>query len=148
MQAKYYNSSKAANVASAIVLVVAGLCFAQPGGQTSEPPRVTVDMGFLKRGAVRDVSFSPDGRTLAVGMSGSLVLLDSRTWQVVKSWSRKECTPYSLAYSPEGDLIASTYKDQVVILDVDGKRKERYLNGHKGLVSELIADSCLKSLRS
>ena len=55
---------------------------------------------------VQGLSFSPDGRVLAVANFMVLVLLDTATWKPLKTITDKPRVYQAIAYSPDGSLLA------------------------------------------
>jgi WD40 repeat protein len=91
-------------------------------------------------GAARSLKFSPDGRRLAVGMRGGIVLLRLAE----EEWHDGGTLPSaggscSIAFSADGEFVAWTgYLDQRVCLKWDTtSRVQKYLHGYRGGVLAL-----------
>ncbi len=56
-------------------------------------------------GQVWSLAFSPNGKTLAVGRSGTTLLLEPRTGKIIREL--KDWGVASVAYSPDGKLLAT-----------------------------------------
>ena len=80
--------------------------------------------------AGREVSFSPDGTTLASG-SGTIILWDVRTRQRITTLKEPPDFFRSLSFSPDGALLASGYSDGTVTLwDVATRERIATLQGY------------------
>jgi len=87
-------------------------------------------LGF---GDVKSVVFSPDGRYLAVGTFGgsSVQLIDTSSWQVIRTFEGHTDLVRSVVFSPDGKLLASGSDDKTIRLwDVATGREVRTLDGH------------------
>ncbi|MFZ2349580.1 MAG: PKD domain-containing protein [Candidatus Bipolaricaulis anaerobius] len=86
----------------------------------------------LGLGGIRgNVVFSPDGRYLAVGTSLGIELRDSQTLELVRFFSGHTSDVYSVAFSPDGSLLASGSDDNTIKLwEVATGRLVRTLTGH------------------
>lgn len=70
----------------------------------------SVDLGTYSY----DVDYSPDGSLLAVSMvsRGQAALVDARTMQKVREFGGHEKSTYSIAFSPDGQRVATASLDQ------------------------------------
>jgi len=105
--------------------------------QENLPPVCT--LGF---GDVASVVFSPDGRDLAVGPWGgsSVQLIDTSSWQVIRTFEGHTDGATSVAFSPDGQLLASGSRDETIKLcEVATGREVRTLKGHTGGVNSVGA---------
>ena len=68
------------------------------------------------KGAINDIQFSPDGNRLAVASSIGIWLYDMKTYQEVALLTGHTRSVSSVAYSPNGRLLASGSKDETVRL--------------------------------
>ena len=57
-------------------------------------------------GEITALAYSPDGKRLAVGTAGQVVLYDATTWQVVGTFRQVQDGVRSLAFHPNGQLLA------------------------------------------
>ena len=84
--------------------------------------------------AGREVSFSPDGTTLASG-SGTIILWDVRTRQRITTLKEPPDFFRSLSFSPDGALLASGNSDGTVTLwDVATRERIATLQGYTSVV--------------
>jgi tricorn protease-like protein len=57
-------------------------------------------------GAVTALAYSPDGKRLALGTYGEVVLYDTATWQMAGQYKRVEDGVRALAFAPDGKTLA------------------------------------------
>jgi WD40 repeat protein len=74
-------------------------------GQRPEPSQT---VSFL--------AFNPDGKSLAVGLSRSVIFWDITTRATVAEFSGFEGNPFSLVFQPEGRTLAATYDSDTLTL--------------------------------
>jgi WD40 repeat protein/serine/threonine protein kinase len=90
-------------------------------------------------------AYSPDSKMLATGSDDTdepqtIKLWDPATGQLVRDWSGRVGTVASLAFSPDGQTLASGHialQGKVRIWDVGTGRLLRTLNGHKDAVRSI-----------
>jgi RNA polymerase sigma factor (sigma-70 family) len=101
------------------------------------------------QGMLGTVTFSPDGKTLAVGGAGSICLRDAATLEDRLPWEGHRGGVNAVSFSPDGKTLASGGGDRTVILWDWRARKERCrLVGHEGDVSCLAFSPDGKRLAS
>lgn len=105
-------------------------------------------------GKVNGVRFSADGRWLAVatgvtGLSGTALLLDTKTGTLVKEFRSHSDTLYAAAVSPDRQLLATAgYDRSIVLWDTQTGKQVRTLKGHNGAVFDIDFDPQGKVLAS
>jgi WD40 repeat protein len=127
--------------AIAILLVAAGHS-GQVGLSQGQPVRTLSG----HTGSVRSVAFSPDGRLLASGscgqrdsrdfcIQGEIKLWDVASGREVRSLTGHTNWVYSVAFSPDGRLLASGSADETIKLwEVASGSEVRTLSGHTNTV--------------
>jgi len=87
---------------------------------------------------VTDLAFSPDGRqvaTLSYG-DGAVMVWDVRTGRLLRSLTGLSPSPYSIAWSPDGERIAGGDSQRVILWDARSGQKLGE-NVHKSLLSDM-----------
>lgn len=130
---------------------VAAVCFSPDGKllATGVYGRVTVwDAATAKPvkaltnvlGAVNDLKFSPDGKTLAVAggqpsARGDLRLFDTAEWKLLHSLGGHLDTVSSVSFSPDGaKLVSASFDKTVRLWDVTGAKQLHAYTGHSDFV--------------
>jgi WD40 repeat protein len=95
-------------------------------------------------GAVNDLRFSPDGKLLAVGggqpsAKGDIRLFQVSDWKLLHALRGHDDVVFSLAFRPDGKLLASASFDKTVRLwDVASGKQERSFDGHSDFVYAVV----------
>ena len=89
------------------------------------PDRDTIMGQSGRRGAVEDVAFSPDGKTLALAsFEGTVQLWDVATGKLLKTLKGHSSGVGAVAFSPDGRTLASGSHDQTVrVWNVETRRE-------------------------
>ncbi len=86
-------------------------------------------------GWATSLAFSPDDKTLAVGLKGQIQLFDVGSKSETRSIPVKSGQVRSLTYSPDGQLIASGSYQNVSLFKANSGELVRELKGHRGYVT-------------
>jgi len=90
----------------------------------------------LGKGTARKVTYSPDGKLLAVAGGIGVWLYDASNLNEVGLLEGHTYGPSSIVFSPDGKLIASGGYDETVCLwDVQEQKQVGVLNGHTAYAS-------------
>ena len=120
-------------VSCLFLAVLATLATAQEYTQWGLPEGARMRLG---KGAITgNIAYSPDGNRLAVASSIGIWLYDTVTDQEVALLTGHRRSVYSIAFSPDGETLASGSSDDTIRLwdAVTGEHKET-LTGHEGTV--------------
>jgi RNA polymerase sigma factor (sigma-70 family) len=112
--------------------------------------------GWWAGGEVTALTFSADGELLAsAGPNGGPRLWKTATGEEVARLTEKEAVPsaprmgaHSLAFSPDGRRLASTYDKYVILWDVNARKEVQRLEGHEGHVHAVAFSPDGKQLAS
>lgn len=74
--------------------------------KTPDPNASVVVKPNRPLGEITALAFSPDGKKLAVGTEGQVVLYDASNWQVLGTFRQVQDHVRSLAFHPNGQLLA------------------------------------------
>jgi WD40 repeat protein len=99
---------------------------------------------------VNEVSFSPDGKTLASGSEDKTVKLwDVETGKELKTLKGHQDSVNSVSFPPDGKTLASASRDKTVKLwDVVTGKELKTLNGHQSAVNSVSYSPDGKTLAS
>ena len=119
-----------------LFLFVSALClphsYAQDSQQWGLPEWAKARLG---KGGINDIQYSPDATRLAVASSIGIWLYDTTTHQEVALLAGHTGSVRSVAYSPDGRVIASGSGDATIRLwDADTGKHLRTLEGHERIV--------------
>ena len=82
---------------------------------------------------VKSVSFSPDGKTLALRSSGDITIWSLFTFAQAKAVLTHDDSVDSMCFSPDGKtLVSGSYDNKVKLWNLDTCRMISTLRGHNG----------------
>ncbi len=115
-----------------LFLFLCALCLPHSGAQ--DFPQWGLPKGAqarLGKGIIREIQYSPDGTRLAVASSIGIWLYDTATHQEIALLTRHMHSVRSVAFSPDGNTIASGSDDNAIRLwNVHGRKHQQTLKGH------------------
>ncbi|HZT43932.1 MAG TPA: WD40 repeat domain-containing protein [Chthonomonadaceae bacterium] len=102
-------------------------------------------------GAITALAFSPDGKQLAAGTYGQVVLYDTATWQPIRTFRQVEDTARSLAFSPDGKRLAignglPSRSGHVTLWDIDGSTPPKLYPKQADTIEAIAFDKAGKEL--
>ena len=116
----------------ALLLVFSWSAFTQEHIKNYLPEGAKARLG---KGSVSDLAFSPDNTQLAVASSMGIWLYDAHTGQELDLLIGHTSAVTSVAFSPEGTLLASSSYDRTIkVWDLRTGQMQKTLTGHKGRV--------------
>ena len=99
-----------------------------------DPPELSLPEGaraHLGKGGISEIAYSPDSSRLAVASSIGVLIHDARTGEELRRLKGHRAEVYSVAFSPDGNILASGAEDDTVRLwDVVTGKHKRTLKGH------------------
>lgn len=99
---------------------------------------VAADYNPLARPGVQYVAYAPDGQELASATGKQVKLWDTTTWKVTATFKSDTAEATSLAYSPDGKILALGSGDKTTRLWDVAAGKERFvLRGHTDRVLDV-----------
>ncbi|MGH9855001.1 MAG: WD40 repeat domain-containing protein, partial [Blastocatellia bacterium] len=91
--------------------------FRQSGSAAGDQARPELALQLGHGGAVNDIAFSPDGKTLASGSDDETIRLwDAQTGELKRTLSGQGEEVTAIAFSPDGKMIASASGDLIWLL--------------------------------
>ncbi len=91
--------------------------FRQSGSASGDQARPELALQLGHGGAVNDIAFSPDGKTLASGSDDETIRLwDAQTGELKRTLSGQGEEVTAIAFSPDGKLIASASGDLIWLI--------------------------------
>jgi len=96
--------------------------------------KTTNEIACFKGRSINSICFSSDGKTLAAGSEGEIVLWDVKTKKIKTTMNGGIFNSKSLIFSTNGTMLASMYPDAIFIWDVKTGEKKTVFDGH-GLIS-------------
>ncbi|CAO3567078.1 unnamed protein product [Mortierella alpina] len=99
---------------------------------------------------VRDCTYSPDGKTLAVGLDdGTITLYETVSWQKTQNFVGHTAPVLSVVFSPNGQHIASGSNDRTILLwEAQTGVLGAILEGHIGDVTSVVFSPCGQQIAS
>ncbi len=130
---------KKAIVLKSSLLFLSALCLpfsiAQDSPQWGLPEGAKTRLG---KGSIREIQYSPDGTRLAVASSIGIWLYDTATHQEIALLTRHTDWVRSVAFSPDGNTIASGSDDNAIRLwNAHTGKLQQTLTGHTEWVETL-----------
>lgn len=107
-----------------------------------------VEMGRVGGGWLSHMTFSPDGRVLAIASFAGIELWDTATWNRVNSIKEHSAPVRFVAFSPDGQLLASASDDGSIRLWKRDGTIVRILQGHTSRVRVVVFSPDGQSLAS
>lgn len=127
------------NAAAGLTLFTALLFDVSPPSRGLDPQRLGLERVLAPLGGqLAGLSFSPDGRRLALGCSKGVLIYDTRRWTLDATLEGLESVILSVAWSPDGSLLAGgAFDGKILIWRAASGVRERICAGHGAHVSGL-----------
>jgi WD40 repeat protein len=103
----------------------------------SSEPRLLFKSVGKSIGVIWSLSFSRDGKKLAVGGETGITLFDVKGSGLNPSGIFQSTPAASLAFSPDGKMLASGSQNDVSLWDIEAERSLHLLSGHAGSVRSI-----------
>ena len=109
---------------------------------------------FTGERGIHDLTYSPDGQTLALATDGSQIqLLNAGTGQVKRTLSREGHSARLIAFAPNSRTLASAGWDRTIghhihVWNANNGKLQRTLTGHTERISSLVFSPDSKTLAS
>jgi WD40 repeat protein len=101
------------------------------------PTIKSVDFNQIIRGAVKDMAFSPNGKTLIANTGMNVWIYDVQTGNTIHVLKHSRRV-WKVAYSPSGSLIATGSEDHSIYLwDAHTGKQIRTLKGHRNTIEAI-----------
>ena len=120
--------------------------FAQDHTRWELPEGAKVRFG---KGSNREITYSQDGSKLAVASSIGVWIYDAQTGEELDLYTGHTGFVYSVAFSPDGNTLASgSYDSTISLWDVDTGEEKRILKGHTARVESVAFSPDGKTIAS
>jgi len=124
---------------------------ASPAAAPTQPAGLVAPVVNYPLGAITALAFSPDGKILAAGTYGQVVLYDTATWQLLRTFRQVDDSARALAFSPDGKRLAigcglPARSGHVLLWDVDGAAPPRLYPNQADAIEAVAFDKDGKEL--
>ncbi|WP_010585088.1 Gfo/Idh/MocA family oxidoreductase [Schlesneria paludicola] len=109
------------------------------GGQSANTVRAFKELARWKdlQSWPTSLAFSPDNKTLAIGLKDAVELVDLETKSVTGSFPVKSGQVRGLVFSPDGTHLATASYQHATLFDAKTHAAVRELGGHRGYVTSI-----------